>query len=575
MTSIRLDVVFVFLDDGDKNLYQVRQWVQPLQRLAKHRKVKVLYVSDAVTPVLADTGLGAAQVALPEGLVDFLNNARPRLLLYPNQNARNFYALRYGEGVHAWVSHGESEKAYMFQNTLKRYDLYFAAGPAAAERISKHVGGYNPERIIQIGRPQIADKHSIPDVFKLDPSAKGTVFYAPTWEGVTGATRYSSIVSHGASLVQVLIELGYQVVYRPHPLSGSRDDEVATADRQIRAIIEKTNRAVRDRAEVNRAGGAGNETASGRRPTSSNHLVDDSTFGWQLEALDIMITDVSAVAYDWLATAKPLIITRPVEPRAVVIDSPLFEKAASLSVAEIGDIESILAAARESISPNLSAYYFAAGANADALFEQAVDSAIADADALPRVDQIEVFMPRGARLGWLRYPNFALRIFAKALGLWTTVSKQNLECKTETLYAHFSDPFDTDTVKAWIPRLRDLLTQGPVVLATNQVTAKFFLRRQLGVLGKNLQIIPCVSTIDSETLIELAKPKEIRYLKDHPTNLAALRANGIRHTLFEPEIDPHFKVTHSVVMYDSVQTSDPKIVEQIQKIHKKSQPKIA
>jgi hypothetical protein len=572
LTSNRLDVVFVFLDDGDKNLYQVRQWIQPLQRLAKQRNVTVLYVSDEVTPVLADTGLGAAQVELPEGLVEFLNSARPRLLLYPNQNARNFYALRYGEGVHAWVSHGESEKAYMFQNTLKRYDFYFAAGPAAAERVAKHIGGYNLDRIKQIGRPQVADRHSIPEIFKRDPQSKGTVFYAPTWEGVTGATRYSSIVSHGAYLVQALIELGYQVIYRPHPLSGSRDEEIARADLQIRSIIEKANRTGEVRSEANQTGG--DEAAQERKRQASNHLVDDSTFGWQLDALDVMITDVSAVAYDWLSTAKPLIITRPVEQRAVVIDSPLFEKATALAVAQIGELEPVLAGASGSLSPELSAYYFAADSNPDALFEQAVESALADSESLAPVDQIEVFMPRGAKLGWLRYPNFALRVLAKALGFWTTVSKRNLECKTDTLYAHFSDPFDTDAVKAWIPRLRELLTQGPVVLATNQITTKLLLRRELSDFGDALRIIPCVSTLDSETLIELAQPKEIRYLKDHPTNLAALRANGIRHTLFEPETDPHFKLTHTVVMYDAVQTKDTKIIEGIQKIHKKSQPNI-
>ena len=132
MTNDRLDVVFVFLDSGDKNLYQLRYWVQTLQRLAAHRDVTVLHASEEAASLLKSTSLQAVRVELPEGLVAFLNEKRPRLLLYPNQNVRNFYALRYGQGLHAWVSHGESEKAYMFQNTLKRYDLYFAAGQAAA-----------------------------------------------------------------------------------------------------------------------------------------------------------------------------------------------------------------------------------------------------------------------------------------------------------------------------------------------------------------------------------------------------------------------------------------------------------
>ena len=50
---------------------------------------------------------------------------------------------------------------------------------------------------------------------------------------------------------------------------------------------------------------------------TAGHVVDvEGGFGWQLAAADVAVMDISAVAYDWLATAKPLLVTRPAEPRA-------------------------------------------------------------------------------------------------------------------------------------------------------------------------------------------------------------------------------------------------------------------
>ena len=54
-----------------------------------------------------------------------------------------------------------------------------------------------------------------------------------------------------------------------------------------------------------------------RADPKAAHLANtDGPFGWQVDACDVCVTDVSAVAYDWLATGKPLLLTRPSEPRA-------------------------------------------------------------------------------------------------------------------------------------------------------------------------------------------------------------------------------------------------------------------
>ena len=58
------------------------------------------------------------------------------------------------------------------------------------------------------------------------------------------------------------------------------------------------------------------------------HLVDSGGYGWQWDFADACITDVSAVAYDWLATGKPLLITEPA-PSAYRPPSQLLDAFAS------------------------------------------------------------------------------------------------------------------------------------------------------------------------------------------------------------------------------------------------------
>jgi hypothetical protein len=560
----------MFLDGGTKNLYQVRQWLQPLERLNRVAKTAIVYVSDDVKQVIAGSELSSQQIELPDGLVEFLNSARPKLLLYPNQNVRNFFALRYSAGLHAWISHGESDKAYMFQNTLKRYDFYFAAGKAAVDRTLRHVTGLSKERIKLIGRPQLADVHNIPADF--EPKAHAVkVLYAPTWEGVTGATRYSSIDTHGLALVKRLDQLGCQIVYRPHPLSGTRDEGIAKADRQIRKFLRK-------------------------------HYVDESEFGWQLGELDVMITDVSAVAYDWLATGKPLLVTEPQSGEAVMIQSPLFDEVEKLPLAEVDTLSldrlgfAVRDASRganlvtnKATATQLRDSYFEPANNPDELFHKAVLECLGRAESLSDAGELGVYRPRGKRLGWLRYPNFLVRLLWQILGKWTTLSRGAQVPPAQRVFAYFSDPFDLKTVRAWSQHLFTEASSGPLVLATNQVTTKILLKRlykgwlrsrqdadSLAAGGamafeSRIILVPCVSTVDSELLLSKTGAKEVMYLKDHPANMAALRANGVKHTLYKPEVDPNFSLSHTVIMYDEVESASQELNAAVMKIHKHSQ----
>lgn len=288
--------VMVHFPDFPVNLYQLRQWYEPLARLAENLPVVVVarYATTARTlleecpvPVVLARSIADVEVLLAEHPV--------RAVLYVNQNVRNFSVLRYRDPAHVFICHGESDKDYMSSNQLKAYDTTLVAGPAAIERLTAIVDFDVATRTIPIGRPQVDVVHPAPP---LPDDGRTVVLWAPTWEGDRPSMSYSSVASHGEALLgSLLADPRLRVVVRPHPRTGGTDVDVRTALRRLHRMVEAANRS----------------------DPSAGHLWDTRTsFGWHLHACDVCVTDISAVAYDWLATRKPLVVTEPASPEAVV-----------------------------------------------------------------------------------------------------------------------------------------------------------------------------------------------------------------------------------------------------------------
>lgn len=288
--------VLLHFPDLPVNLYQVRQWYGPLEQLSRQRSVAILcYEPETAEIIRQETSL---PVLLIRGATDFghvRDVHRPKVILYPNQNYTNFGILGLNTCQHAFICHGESDKIYMASNWMKVFNYDLIAGPAAKDRLRRRLFDYDVEaRTIEIGRPQVDVEYSAP-VFP--DSQRTTLLYAPTWEGGRTSMRYGSLASHGPTMVRALLaEPSYRLVYRPHPRTGIAIPEHGVADQEIRRMIEDAN---------------------ATDPTAG-HLIDETAFGWQLKTADLLITDISAVAYDWLTTAKPLVVTHPAEQSAVV-----------------------------------------------------------------------------------------------------------------------------------------------------------------------------------------------------------------------------------------------------------------
>ena len=289
--------VAVYFADGAVNIYQMRQWYRPLQELAERWPVVVLSRSaTGAEKLIEESGLPVAFVPTVRNLEKFLAKQDIRIVLYVNQNTRNFQMFRYGRRWHVFINHGESDKMYMTTNQYKAYDYALIAGQAARDRLSRTLWDFDLDRrTIEIGRPQ-ADHYS--GTLPYTPDERTVVLYAPTWEGDRPSAHYGSIATHGEALMRgLLASPRHRVIYRPHPRSGVVNEEYGAAHQRILDAIAAANAA----------------------DPSAHHVYDDGPdLGWQLAAADVAVVDISAMVYDRLAAGKPLMITRPADERASI-----------------------------------------------------------------------------------------------------------------------------------------------------------------------------------------------------------------------------------------------------------------
>jgi CDP-glycerol glycerophosphotransferase (TagB/SpsB family) len=70
--------------------------------------------------------------------------------------------------------------------------------------------------------------------------------------------------------------------------------------------------------------------------------------GWQFVEADACLAEMSSVAFDWLATGKPLALIRPVDPRADTIPGGLLDRTGAVAPDRVADAVSSLLSALDS-----------------------------------------------------------------------------------------------------------------------------------------------------------------------------------------------------------------------------------
>ncbi len=361
----RLDAqVMVYFPGAPDTLYQVTPWLPTFEAVhAAHRAVIVCQDS-RVAAELRRLGRTPVLTVARYGTLDgLLSRSDVKLALYVSHLPRNFEALRFSSLLHAYIGHGDSDKGVSASNQLKAYDLFLAPGQAAVDRVARRLMRYDAaQRAVIVGQPVTL---SAPPAPAPVPDSGTTVLYAPTWEGAQPSVAYSSVLSHGETMIAaLLVAPGRRVLYRPHPLTGVTSPAYAVADRAIRERI----------------------TAAG-----APHAVvgaDEEPLEATFARSDVLIADVSAVTTAWLPSLRPVVVTGA-DGEAVSADAGLLAVVPRLGAAEAGSVSAVIddaladeggRAAREALVAYYLSPYWPAGSIRR--FVEVVGEVLAERDRL-------------------------------------------------------------------------------------------------------------------------------------------------------------------------------------------------
>lgn len=271
--------------------WQVGQW-EPFLAASDEPGV-VLNVHRKYLPMLIDGGLLSTPVVQlgTRGTADLSTVVVPtvRAMFYVQNAATNVDFLATPDVTHVWLGHGDSDKPGSHSHTHHLYDLIVVCGQAGIDRYAAHGVEVPQRQFVVLGRPQTRGIHAASG--PIGSIQSPTVLYAPTWHGVDPAAGFSSL-EQGPQLVQALVDRGVTVIFRPHP-SSYHWRHHREAVQRVRDVL----RADRERT--------GREHQYGAGVDRELSVVDC------INRCDALVTDVSAVASDVLASGKPYAMVTP------------------------------------------------------------------------------------------------------------------------------------------------------------------------------------------------------------------------------------------------------------------------
>lgn len=257
------------------SLYQAKMWISTLEKLGPNISIVVrekshLTLKDYTTiPVYF----------IPDGqdLSNLCIRKHVKVILYTANIGKNIHIVRNIGIKHVFLGHGDSEKSASAHNVFKMYDHAFVAGDAHIERFKRNGIKLPDEYFIKIGRPSI---NSINEVSPKESVKRNTVLYTPTWEGAHLDSHYSSIYK-SQEIIDTLLNLGLDVIFRPHPLTGIND-------KKAKIILDEIRRKYASNVKIN---------------------IDNSTNIYtQMNNSKFLISDISSVISDYLYFNKPIFL---------------------------------------------------------------------------------------------------------------------------------------------------------------------------------------------------------------------------------------------------------------------------
>ncbi|MCX4974543.1 hypothetical protein [Streptomyces sp. NBC_00620] len=224
----------LYFSGSKDSAYQVNMWLETMEEL--DTRPLIILRERAILELMAPTTVPV--ICVPGG-VHLMNMdlSTVRVALYAANVGKNIHLLRVPTMKHVFIGHGDSDKLASVNPFSKAYDEVWTAGRAGRDRYAIADVGVRDEDIVEVGRPQLAPIQPWQGV----PEGIPTVLYAPTWEGWDGNPGNTSLVLAGETIVKKLVKADppVRVLYKPHPFTGTVSAEAAAAHRRITALVEK------------------------------------------------------------------------------------------------------------------------------------------------------------------------------------------------------------------------------------------------------------------------------------------------------------------------------------------------
>ncbi|MCX4415535.1 hypothetical protein OOK43_19925 [[Kitasatospora] papulosa] len=250
--------VVLYFSGSNESAYQGNMWLDTMAAV-EGRPLIVMRERNLVAQ-LADTSVPVVCVPAGTHLMN-MNLSTVRVCLYPANVGKNIHMLRVPTMKHVFIGHGDSDKLASVNPYSKVYDEVWTAGRAGRDRYALADVGVRDEDIVEVGRPQLAPIESWTGTTR---NPIPTVLYAPTWEGWDDNPGNTSLLLAGENIVRRLLtaDSPVRVIYKPHPFTGIRSAKAKAVDARIKALVAK---AAQDRATESRWAQEASAAAAGQR----------------------------------------------------------------------------------------------------------------------------------------------------------------------------------------------------------------------------------------------------------------------------------------------------------------------
>ncbi len=242
-------------------------------------------------------------------IYDFINknhkNLNPRVILIKKsvqaikiakkENIRlfiytGFQIIHWGYSVQ--IFHGVSDKNYVENKKILRYDLLMIPGQKHIDKFKRKNLYKHPERFKLVGYPKFDD--IINDKIKVDPIFKNnnpTILYAPTWISQNSGTKIifsqhgeSSLPIWGKKIISAFAKTNWNLIIKYHSRINKNNTQIYD---EIENHINKLN--LNQRVKT----------------------IWDSDITKYMKQSDLLISDISAVCYEWFHFNRPIIFANP------------------------------------------------------------------------------------------------------------------------------------------------------------------------------------------------------------------------------------------------------------------------